>query len=778
MYILKKILAVQRRGLRIFLKKSAVYLHPVFSHLAVRYKQIVCAGGNLSERLLSVYRRGIETNRTKIIIAIGVVSISLVGVLIFTVDLQPKIGGNFFFSSDDPQFKQDKEIAETFYQSDQVIVSVRGDIHSQEYIHRIDSLSQALKAIPETLNVQSITHGPASPQNAFESELWRRILVSDDQKATNILVFVEGVPPEELIPKIEMIQDRYSEDGFDIMMSGPPYVTELIRRNLMRDLKIFSIVAFVIFGLMIFAIFRSKFILAGTLLTCITASVATLIVNDLLGMKVGVLTANLSTIVFVLTLSHIIFIIFNWQECINEKGKSEQDSAREALKVTFPASFWSGFTTFLGFLSLMFVQARPLQRLGVSGSIGTVVALIIAYLVFPWFMRAENRKVNTPLNLQDLEKYGESFFIGRHPDLVMGILITIAVCLVGIIRLDTDPSLLSYFRQGGDIYQGLEYIDRNGGSSPLKIVVSDPAGDTFNHAGMYKRLWKLQENLEQVPTVGNIISLPLIMAEAKDRIPLSFLFAWEWILDVLDNPSFGAVTKSFVTEDRRQTLVIARMKEGAREGKRIKIIEDLKDRVRENGFQVDLVGGVYLLQGKLSELVKKSVVSGITLLIFLFVIMGFFLSRSVQVTLALLISLCCIPFWLLGLLGFLNVPLDVIAAPATNIAIGMGVDAMIHMVIFVRRLYRGDMTSPKAWRHACRHLWRPIVSSMAIVATGFGIFSLSQFPPTQRFGLFVILGTLMSPVAALLILPYLSSDKGLGEFVRKWAGKILSYRQS
>ncbi len=184
--------------------------------------------------------------------------------------------------------------------------------------------------------------------------------------------------------------------------------------------------------------------------------------------------------------------------------------------------------------------------------------------------------------------------------------------------------------------------------------------------------------------------------------------------------------------------------------------------------------GVYLLQGKLSDLVTRSLLSGITLLILLFVIMGFFLSRSVQVTIGMLVSLCCIPFWLLGILGYVRVPLDVIAAPATNIAIGMGVDAMIHMVIFVRRVYPGQMMSPKAWRHGCRHLWRPIMSSMAIVATGFGIFSLSQFPPTQRFGAFVILGTFMSPLAALLILPYLSSDKKLKEGIEKIRNKLIS----
>ncbi len=546
----------------------------------------VCCG-----HALSAYRRQIEKDRRKPILFVLALSTFVLFVLVFAVDLQPKIGGNFFFSSDDPQFLEDKKIAETFNQSNQVIISVRGDIDSQEYHHRIDSFSESLKVMPQVLNVQSLTHGPASVHGALKSELWSRILVSDDKKASNILVFVKDVPPEDLIPGIENLSERFETDDFQIMISGPPYVTELIRRNLLRDLKIFSAVAFIVFGLMIFAIFRSKLILLGTLITCVNASVFTLVINHFLGMKVGVLTANLSTIVFVLTLSHIVFIIFNWQESINQKGKSEYESSVEALKVTFPASFWSGFTTFLGFLSLMFVPAKPLQSLGISGSIGTLLALVCAYTIFPWFMHAQTRKVKNPLPLDDLEKYGESFFTTPHPHLVWGILITIAICVLGMIRLDTDPSLLSYFRKSGDIRRGLEYIDRNGGSSPLKIVIRDSQGDTFNHAGMYKRLWELQEELEEAPTVGNIISLPLIMAEAKDRIPLSFLLAWEWILDILDNPARGEVTKSFVTDTRDRTLFIARMEESTRQGPRVHIINDLKRRVKEKGFVIDLVGG-------------------------------------------------------------------------------------------------------------------------------------------------------------------------------------------
>jgi predicted RND superfamily exporter protein len=54
-------------------------------------------------------------------------------------------------------------------------------------------------------------------------------------------------------------------------------------------------------------------------------------------------------------------------------------------------------------------------------------------------------------------------------------------------------------------------------------------------------------------------------------------------------------------------------------------------------------------------------------------------------------------------------------------------------------------------------LWKPILYSTVLICAGFGIFILSEFPPTQRFGLSVILGTFISPLAALFVFPWIAA---------------------
>src|SRR5205823_14985857 len=105
------------------------------------------------------------------------------------------------------------------------------------------------------------------------------------------------------------------------------------------------------------------------------------------GRKIGILTANLSTIVFVVALSHLVYMTFNWQTLAGRAGKKSADLGAEARRMTFPASFWSMVCASLGFGSLLLVPVKPLRELGFGGVLGTVVAFVCAYVMYPPFLR-------------------------------------------------------------------------------------------------------------------------------------------------------------------------------------------------------------------------------------------------------------------------------------------------------------------------------------------------------------------------------------------------------
>ena len=103
----------------------------------------------------------------------------------------------------------------------------------------------------------------------------------------------------------------------------------------------------------------------------------------------------------------------------------------------------------------------------------------------------------------------------------------------------------------------------------------------------------------------------------------------------------------------------------------------------------------------------------------------------------------------------MRVPVDIISAPATNVCTGIAIDSMIHLMFGVRRAQRGGKKGWNAWVFAREEQWRGIVYSDVIIAAGFAIFVLSDFPPTQRFGLVVVAGCIIDIVANLFALPLL-----------------------
>src|SRR5436190_5571327 len=428
--------------------------------------------------------------------------------------------------------------------------------------------------------------------------------------------------------------------------------------------------------------------------------------------------------------------------------------------MTFSPSFWSMVCASLGFGSLLIVQAKPLRELGFGGVLGTIVALICAYVMYPRFLRWD---VPRRSKLVEAEP-SHAFWSRRFAMLSLGVVLVSAGLGFGLRQVNTDPSLLDYFKPHQELRDGLEYVDHNGGCNPLTLVVAAADGSKLNTDAAYQKMWTLHGALANYKDVGTVISLPTLLAEG-DRTPFSFLLSYEKMMEIMAQPKYARVAKSFVTEDRTQAVYLLRMVEARRDKLRLEVVDDLRSIARKHGFTTSLVGGIYSLQGRLAKLVASSLVTGLFWLNLLFVVIAWIVARSVRGALAMIVSLTLMPLCILGGIGWFNVPVDIISAPATNVCIGIAIDSMIHLVFGVRRAERDGKKGWAAWVAGREEQWRGIVYSDVIIGAGFAIFVLSEFPPTQRFGLVVLAGLIVDIAANLFVLPLL----GGAEWKRKRA---------
>ncbi len=686
----------------------------------------------------------------------GVVAATLL-VVFFGLDLKPQVDENFFFSGKDPQLKADEAIGKLFLQEPGLVVGAKGPIRTEEYLRRIKELTTRLSAVPGVDSVQSLTQGPRSPEAARKSLLWKRVLFSNDGQATFLYIFIK--PQADLrraVLAIESVVHASGGPSFRLMLSGTPYLVEVIQRKLVRDLGVFSLAALLLFGLSGFLISRSAAMALGTLLACSEAGLLTLIFSSLARIPIGPLTANLFTIVFVLTLTHMVFMTFNWRHILETRQAELDEAWKLGVRVTIFPSSCSMLTALLGFLSLLAVPATPLRQLGAAGMIGTVIAFGAAYLIYPFFLRLQRPSVAPAREGGSPAARTAGFFTRRHGWIAGGLLAAAGIASIGLARLDTEPSIFAYFKRTSEIRRSLEYIDQNGGSVPLNVVVANPDGKPFKFSKAYSKLWELSLALEREPAVGGVVSLPLYLAGARQSFWVR-LVPIPWVVKALESRAFGQAARYYVSSDHTKVLFLVRMKETYTRRDHLANVARIQDVVRAHGLDPVITGGPYILYGDLTRLVSKSVVEGQAFLVALFIVIGFLISRSLRIAGALVPSLVLIPVLMLGLLGWLGVALDIISAPGANIALGIGVDAMVHLLVWVKRHPAGSMRSRQAWGDVCGRLWKPILYSMSVVGAGFAIFLLSTFPPTQRFGIAVILGTLIAPLAALFVLPWFAT---------------------
>lgn len=690
-----------------------------------------------------------------------VLTIVQVWVLLTFVDLKPRVGYDFFFSSDDPGYQDDIHISRLFPRNDsQVLVNFSGNIFDPAYQDKVRKFGELLLNFDEVRDVKSIARGPRGVPDAVQSPLWRRLLIPGQGASSNMLVVLKpSVSPEDLsvlIPKIESLKAVFESRDFTIKISGFPYITELIRRHLDQDLRTFTMLAFFIFGLVVIFVFHSWQIFLGMVVTCFNAAALTLMGMNLLHVKIGILTANLTTIIFVMTLSHMVFLTFNWKHIFGIEDN--RAAAQEAMRVTFPASFWSMATTLLGFLSLLYVQAKPIRELGAAGALGTLIAFAVAYGVYPAFLslkRPSHEK--SDLFVRHFYKHLFNFFEPCRW-IIFGAIISLAVFTLPYLKsLDLDPSLISFFSPKSEITEGLKYIDAHGGSNPLVIIIKSRTDEPLSTKANVRKLLDLQDQLEAQPDVGTLLSMPLLVEEARRSSSWSVLFSNQTLLKWLASAKYDTIARGFITEDQKSALLFFRMNEEGRTKHRLEIVAGIRGLIEKKGFDPYLTGGIYALQGNLSRHVAVSLIYGLGQLLFVFLIIAFIASLKVRTALAMSFSIGMIPLCILGVVGVFGLPLDMIAAPAANIAISMGIDAMLHMVNASRRFFKHETDASVLWHKVRERMWEPILTSMFIVSSGFAIFFFSSFPPTQRFGGQIVLGTVISAFSAIFIFSLLAA---------------------
>ena len=660
--------------------------------------------------------------------------------------------------------------------------SLRDDLLELEGVNSVVSIldvslfqSPPLSLVELASEVYTIDNGKADQslisKEFKNSPLYSNNLVSADLKTTALLIPLANDDPRIiiddevlrlLIEKIRLTMDAYRDEA-TLYLGGVPMIRNDVIDFIKSDLVVFSLAVILTMTIMLTILFRKiRWVLIPITISVIGALFMTGLISSI-GWKVTVISSNFFSLLLVMTLSVIIHLVVRYREISNQNlDQNNSETIRQTLNQMIRPCLYTVITTIAAFASLTASHVQPVIDFGLMMSIGVTVAFVLSFIGFAIFMVL----LKQPKSTQESKK---SFALEKlalvadkkGKSIILSCTVIALISTFGLSKLSVENSFINYFKKDTEIYQGLNFIDKElGGTIPLEIVFNDLASAYWADASLREDFHGIHNYLEQIPSIGKVLSIDTFMQVLKEanngKTPNGFLLT----LGKNNMPDFAKsqVLKPHISDVTDQIRIVARVKETMNGLERNQLILDIKKSLVEN-FYFDegdfYFTGTFSLYNNLLQSLFSSQIKTIFTVFSIIFVLFVIVFRSISVALIAVIPNTLPSLIILGLMGLMGIPLDIMTITIAAIAIGIGIDNAIHYISRFKTelLVDGDFVS--AMYRAHNSIGVSMFYTAATVAIGFVVLILSHFIPSIYFGIFMAIAMLSAVIVNLTLLPKL-----------------------
>jgi uncharacterized protein len=573
---------------------------------------------------------------------------------------------------------------------------------------------------------------------------------------------------QQEIVRIREIISRYQDDA-DIHLGGVHVLANQLIEIIRDDLIVFGGAIAAGICLMLLLLFRSLRWVLIPVFCCIVSVLTTMGLFAMLGIKATVISSNFIALQLILTLAIVMHLIVQLRElAADDSGthsRSQQALIEETLLRKIGPCFFAGVTTAVGFGSLVFSGIQPVIDFGWMMIIAMFVSIGASLVLFPVLLELLPEKPQTQeLRFARATVSALGKLSIHHPLLIALLSVALAAAsITGVLMLSVENSFINYFRSSTQVHQELAYIDqRFGGSTPLDLVYTTPDRpdnpDLIMSAWTVQMLQLIQHRIGEYEATGRILSpvnVTDLARQLNNNRPLTEyeLTGAYWMMDESFREDLLGAFYDPDTGEIRINIWIKDLTEGL---DRAQLLEDLHATmadigVEESEYQFSNLFVLYqdiLQQLFTSQVLTLGLVYAVLTLTFLVIF------RSLRIAIAAIIPNILSTLAILGVMGWLGIPLDLMTITIAAIAMGIAVDDTIH---FVHRYLeeRGTHPHAEAVMRTHRSVGIAILYTSLLIVTGFSLLGFSDFVPSILFGLLTALCMIMALLTGLCLLPVL-----------------------
>jgi len=598
-----------------------------------------------------------------------------------------------------------------------------------------------------------------------------------------------GARQSATIAEIRDLLDNYRGEA-QIYLGGAPMIADDLVTFVRGDLSSFSfgVLAFIILALGL--IFRKLRWVALPLACCAIAGVTMVGILGLMDWRVTVVSSNFISLLLIITISLTVHLTVRYRELRATRRSSNHDKLmRHAILSMFKPCLYTGLTTAVAFGSLIVSGISPIISFGWMMVIGVFAAIVVVFGVFPAVLSLlpqDQTKLSSDLRLGVTT--GLARLTARLNNQVLAIYAVITLLsIVGLAQLKVENSFIDYFREKTEIFQGMTLFDEKlGGTLSFDVIVDlpdepedvdgfdDGFGDSFDDgfgdggdddayyftAPKMDLVEEIHRYLDDDPQTGKVLSFGAVVQLARQlngNEPIDGVL-WAVLYSRIPETLKDTVLKPFISIEENQLRFNVRVIESDPDLKRNELLQRVERGIEEKfGFSDDQVNvtGVLVLYNNVLQSLYESQILTLGVVMFVIMLMFLLLFRSLAIAMICIIPNAIAAAFVLGIMGWLGIPLDIMTITIAAISVGIGVDNTIHYMHRFRREYPRFGNYRQTMFYCHNSIGRAMYFTSMTIVAGFSILALSNFIPTIVFGLLTSLAMLVALIGSLTLLPQL-----------------------
>ena len=644
----------------------------------------------------------------------------------------------------------------------------------------------------------------------LNSPVFRNFVISENGNTSGIIVNIKENKKLENIEnlskaEIEAYKDKIKKQNHEnileirqvilsygdvgkIYLGGIPMIADDMMTFIKSDIVIFGLGVLLFIIATLWFVFRKLIWIIVPISSCLFSVIIMMGLLGILGWKVTVISSNFIALMLILTMAMNIHMSTRFLQLRKDFPTKNNF---EIISLTTNKMFWpiiyTVFTTVFAFLSLIFSEIKPIIDFGWMMTFGLITSFIITFTLLPTLLNF------VPIKDISIKKEQESkitTFLGsvslNNKNSIFGITgIVIILSILGISKLEVENSFINYFNKDTEIYKGMKLIDEElGGTTPLEVILKFPVvenketsteDDEFEdwddeEDGNDEKYWFTKDKIDKISSVHNYLdSLPQI-----GKV-LSFSSIIDVATQLNNNKPLGTlemgvlyskIPESIKTEiidpylsikdnEARISLRIIDSQENLRRNDLInKINFDLKNKLGLEESEYKLTGVLILFNNLLQSLFKSQILTLGLVMIGIFS-MFIILFRNIKLSLIGVVPNFIAAFFILGIIGLLGIPLDMMTITIAAITIGIAVDNSIHYIYRFKEEFSKIKDYSKTLKKCHSTVGIAILNTSITIVFGFSILVFSKFIPTIYFGVFTGIAMLLAMISVLTLLPAL-----------------------